>query len=90
MSVNVILTGGFLGIGKTSLLLKASQHLMKHGKKVGLITNDQAPELVDSVLDHFEPRNLTCAELAWKYLQPGYPTPTYRFDKVVNFRSFFS
>ena len=46
----VILTGGFLGAGKTTLLLKASQHLMNRGKKVGLITNDQAAELVDSSL----------------------------------------
>ena len=50
MSVKVILAGGFLGAGKTTLLLKASQILMERGKKTGLITNDQAPELVDSVL----------------------------------------
>ena len=24
-----------------------------------------------------------CTEIAWKYLQPGYPTPTHRFDKVM-------
>ena len=49
-NVKVILTGGFLGAGKTTLLATASQHLMSRGKKTGLITNDQAPELVDSVL----------------------------------------
>ena len=49
-NVKIILTGGFLGAGKTTLLAKASQHLMKRGKKVGLITNDQAPELVDTTL----------------------------------------
>ncbi|MDR0796761.1 MAG: cobalamin synthesis protein P47K [Tannerella sp.] len=48
--VKIILAGGFLGAGKTTLLLKASQHLLSRGKNVGLITNDQAPELVDSVL----------------------------------------
>ena len=48
--VKIILTGGFLGAGKTTLLLTASQYLLKRGKKTGLITNDQAPELVDSVL----------------------------------------
>ena len=48
--VKVILTGGFLGAGKTTFLWKASQYLMERGKKVGLITNDQAPELVDSTL----------------------------------------
>ena len=49
-NLKIVLTGGFLGAGKTTLLLKASQQLMNRGKKVGLITNDQAPELVDSVL----------------------------------------
>ena len=47
-NVKIILAGGFLGAGKTTLLWKASQYLMKRGKKTGLITNDQAPELVDS------------------------------------------
>jgi len=49
-NVKVILTGGFLGAGKTTLLATAAQHLISRGKKTGLITNDQAPELVDSVL----------------------------------------
>lgn len=49
-NVKIILTGGFLGAGKTSLLWQASQYLMARGKHVGLITNDQAPELVDSIL----------------------------------------
>jgi G3E family GTPase len=49
-NVKVILTGGFLGAGKTTLLWKASQQLKNRGKNVGLITNDQAPELVDSTL----------------------------------------
>ena len=48
--VKIILAGGFLGAGKTTLLLTASQYLLKRGKKTGLITNDQAPALVDSVL----------------------------------------
>ena len=48
--VKIILVGGFLGAGKTTLLLTASQYLSNRGKKTGLITNDQAPELVDSVL----------------------------------------
>jgi len=49
-STKVILVGGFLGAGKTTLLLNAAQHLAKRGKRVGLITNDQAPELVDTAL----------------------------------------
>ncbi|MDR2563188.1 MAG: cobalamin synthesis protein P47K [Prevotellaceae bacterium] len=46
----LIFVGGFLGAGKTTLLWKAAQQAMKQGLRVGLITNDQAPELVDSVL----------------------------------------
>ena len=46
----LILVGGFLGSGKTTLLAKAAGRLAKQGKSVGLITNDQAPELVDTRL----------------------------------------
>jgi Ni2+-binding GTPase involved in maturation of urease and hydrogenase len=49
-TARIIFTGGFLGAGKTTLLWEAAQRLMKQGLNVGLITNDQAPELVDSVL----------------------------------------
>ncbi|MGD0226327.1 MAG: GTP-binding protein [Terriglobia bacterium] len=44
----LILVGGFLGTGKTTLLRRAAQHLTQQGHRVGLITNDQAPELVDT------------------------------------------
>lgn len=46
----LIITGGFLGAGKTSLLWETAGRLMAKGLHVGLITNDQAPELVDSEL----------------------------------------
>ena len=48
MKARIILVGGFLGAGKTSLLFEAASKLTKNGKRVGLITNDQAPELVDT------------------------------------------
>jgi G3E family GTPase len=48
--VKIILTGGFLGAGKTTFLLKVSQLLAKQNKKTALITNDQAAGLVDSTL----------------------------------------
>ncbi len=48
MKARIILVGGFLGAGKTSLLFEAASRLVKNGKHVGLITNDQAPELVDT------------------------------------------
>lgn len=48
MSCRLILVGGFLGAGKTTLLWEAAQQLSAQGLKVGLITNDQAPNLVDT------------------------------------------
>ena len=48
MKSRLILVGGFLGAGKTSLLWEAAQRLTAKGLRVGLITNDQAPELVDT------------------------------------------
>jgi len=46
--VRLILVGGFLGSGKTTLLAQAAQLLVKQGRRVGLITNDQASDLVDT------------------------------------------
>jgi G3E family GTPase len=46
----VILLGGFLGAGKTTLLARAAERLAAQGKRVGFITNDQAPNLVDTAL----------------------------------------
>ncbi|MFV0346426.1 MAG: GTP-binding protein [Bacteroidales bacterium] len=49
-TTKLILVGGFLGAGKTSLLWEAAKQAMSKGKRVGLITNDQAPDLVDTTL----------------------------------------
>lgn len=49
-TTKLIIAGGFLGAGKTTLLWEAARKLMSQGLRVGLITNDQAPELVDSEL----------------------------------------
>jgi glycerol uptake facilitator-like aquaporin/G3E family GTPase len=46
---SVIIVGGFLGSGKTTLLAQARRLLEEKGLKTGLITNDQAPGLVDTV-----------------------------------------
>ena len=43
-----ILIGGFLGAGKTTALAALAEHFRKGGKRVGLITNDQGSELVDT------------------------------------------
>ncbi|MCD7976628.1 MAG: CobW-like GTP-binding protein [Tannerellaceae bacterium] len=61
-TTRLILAGGFLGASKTTLLWEAAQRLMKQGLNVGLITNDQAPELVDSALLSLS--NLQVAEVS--------------------------
>ena len=45
----LIPVGGFLGSGKSSLLLEAGGRLRARGVKVGILTNDQADGLVDTV-----------------------------------------
>jgi Ni2+-binding GTPase involved in maturation of urease and hydrogenase len=42
------LVGGFLGSGKTTAILEAARLLMKNGKRVGIITNEQGKHLVDT------------------------------------------
>jgi G3E family GTPase len=42
--------GGFLGAGKTTAVAALAQHLTEQGLRVGLITNDQGSELVDTAM----------------------------------------
>ena len=54
-ATRLILVGGFLGAGKTTLLWEAARRIIEKGQRIGLITNDQAPELVDTaILSHNE------------------------------------
>ena len=43
-----IMIGGFLGAGKTTAVAALARHLSNLGKRVGLITNDQGRDLVDT------------------------------------------
>jgi Ni2+-binding GTPase involved in maturation of urease and hydrogenase len=45
-----IMVGGFLGAGKTTAILQFARHLRDRGLRVGLITNDQGSELVDTAM----------------------------------------
>src|SRR5438045_458873 len=45
-----IMLGGFLGAGKTTAVAALAQHLTRQGLRVGLITNDQGSELVDTAM----------------------------------------
>ncbi len=49
-ATRLILVGGFLGAGKTTLLWEAAHRIMNGGQRIGLITNDQAPDLVDTAI----------------------------------------
>ncbi|MDH4091287.1 MAG: CobW-like GTP-binding protein [Cyclobacteriaceae bacterium] len=46
--MKLVLVGGFLGSGKTTAIVKACQQLIHQNKKVGVITNDQGSQQVDS------------------------------------------
>lgn len=50
MSPLLITVGGFLGAGKTTLTTAAVRRLADRGLRVAVITNDQAPDLVDTAL----------------------------------------
>jgi len=43
-----IMIGGFLGAGKTTTILRLAEFYSAQGRRVGLVTNDQANELVDT------------------------------------------
>ena len=45
-----MLVGGFLGAGKTTLILRAAQQLRARGLRVAVITNDQDQGLVDTMM----------------------------------------
>lgn len=46
----IVIVGGFLGAGKTSLILAAARVLEQRGLRCAVILNDQGAELVDSQL----------------------------------------
>jgi G3E family GTPase len=47
-SVRFVMVGGFLGAGKTTTLARLARAYTARGLKVGLVTNDQAQDLVDT------------------------------------------
>src|SRR6476661_5222218 len=48
MAVRFIMVGGFLGAGKTTTISRLARMYMQQGKRVGIVTNDQAHDLVDT------------------------------------------
>ena len=47
-SIRFIMLGGFLGAGKTTTIARLARHYQQQGHKVGIVTNDQATDLVDT------------------------------------------
>jgi Ni2+-binding GTPase involved in maturation of urease and hydrogenase len=43
------MVGGFLGAGKTTTLGRLARHYQQRGQRIGLVTNDQAQDLVDTM-----------------------------------------
>src|SRR5262249_19081731 len=46
--VRFVMVGGFLGAGKTTTLARLARFYQDRGQRVGLVTNDQAQDLVDT------------------------------------------
>lgn len=47
-TLRFIMVGGFLGAGKTTTLARLARFYLNRGQKIGLVTNDQAQDLVDT------------------------------------------
>lgn len=48
MQTRIVIVGGFLGAGKTTLINKIAKTLKDSGKSVAIIANDQGEVLVDT------------------------------------------
>lgn len=81
MKTRLILVGGFLGAGKTTLLGEAACRLSQAGKQVGLITNDQASELVDTVF--LEYTNTLVSEVSGSCFCCNFPGFTAAIDYIT-------
>ncbi len=46
--VRFVMIGGFLGAGKTTTVARLARHWLGQGLRVAVVTNDQAPDLVDT------------------------------------------
>src|SRR5687767_8248735 len=47
-TIRFVMIGGFLGAGKTTTMGRLARAYTSRGKRVGLVTNDQAQDLVDT------------------------------------------
>ncbi len=49
MSIRFVMIGGFLGAGKTTTIARLANEYRSRGLNVGIVTNDQADDLVDTL-----------------------------------------
>lgn len=62
MRARYIMIGGFLGAGKTTAVAQLAEHLHRQNRRVGLITNDQGQNLVDTAM--LQSRGFAVEEIA--------------------------
>lgn len=61
-TIRFVMVGGFLGAGKTTALGRLARHYQERGRRVGIVTNDQADDLVDT--HNLRSQGLNVAEVA--------------------------
>ena len=49
MSIRFVMIGGFLGAGKTTTIARLANEYRQRGLNIGIVTNDQADDLVDTL-----------------------------------------
>ena len=81
VTVKLLFVGGFLGAGKTTLLGRAARQLVEAGHRVGLITNDQAPDLVDTA--RLMGDGFTVGEVAGSCFCCDFPSLTRVCDQLI-------
>src|SRR5262245_26630628 len=47
-TIRFVMVGGFLGAGKTTTIARLAKMYQDRGQRVGIVTNDQATDLVDT------------------------------------------
>ena len=60
--VRFVMVGGFLGAGKTTLVARLARMYQARGQRVGIVTNDQASDLVDT--NHLKSQGFDVGEVA--------------------------
>jgi Ni2+-binding GTPase involved in maturation of urease and hydrogenase len=79
----VAVVGGFLGAGKTSLILAACSILEKRGIRCAVITNDQSEELVDTHL--VKQRSIAVSEVTGGCFCCRFSDLLSSFEKLRNY-----